>query len=535
MHDTVIIGAGINGAGIARDAAMRGLKVLLLDKSDLASGTTSYSTRLIHGGLRYLEHGEVGLVRESLREREVLLRIAPHLVRPLPLLIPIYEHQRRGPWTIRAGMIAYDLLSRDKSLLPHQMLSGTEVSARVPGLNPTGLRGAAIFVDAQIEFAERLVLENVLSAVAHGAVVQTYTRVTKISHDEFWQIDYTDELSGASGTIQARTVINAAGPWVDEILNFKDEPLIGGTKGSHIIVAPFRGAPPIALYVEAEHDARPFFVIPWNGNFLIGTTDIRFEGAIDDVEISEQEIGYLLSETNRLFPQANLSPADILFSYAGIRPLAFTKDKTEAGITRRHFIREQADLLSIVGGKLTTYRQLAEETVNLLFKKLQRNDPGCETMRIGLPGANEDFAVFSKHFSEESPFDLLTNERLLRIYGTRAGEVAKFARKNAELAEVFDSESGAIAAEICFSFQSEFARTLKDCLLRRTMLGLNSHCGLNLVDRVAAIAGKHLGWDQARREIEIKDYHQAIKRFRVRDISERAHSPSSPESARGTG
>jgi glycerol-3-phosphate dehydrogenase len=218
--DAIIIGAGINGAGIARDAAMRGLKILLLDKGDLASGTTSWSTRLIHGGLRYLEHGEVGLVRESLRERETLLRIAPHLVRPLPLLIPVYEQGARGAWTIRAGMIAYDLLSFDKSLERHQMLSPEETIIRAPGLRREGLRGAALYYDAQVEYAERLVVENALSAQAHGASVLTYARADRVIEEQGAArgVRFTDLLTGDTHAAHAPLVVNVAGPWVDEVL-----------------------------------------------------------------------------------------------------------------------------------------------------------------------------------------------------------------------------------------------------------------------------------------------------------------------------
>ena len=221
--DAIIIGAGINGAGIARDAAMRGLKVLLLDKGDIGGGTSSWSTRLIHGGLRYLEHGEFGLVRESLRERDTLLRIAPHLVRPLPILIPIYKDARRGPWTIRAGMIAYDLLSFNKTLPRHQMLSRAQALEQAPGLNSEGLVGAALYYDAQVEFAERLVLENVLSAVEHGALVVTHARVDKVIVEDGAArgVEFINELSGERHSARARIVINAAGPWVDQVLEYR--------------------------------------------------------------------------------------------------------------------------------------------------------------------------------------------------------------------------------------------------------------------------------------------------------------------------
>src|SRR5215204_4810335 len=233
--DVAIIGAGINGAGIARDAAMRGLSVLLLDKGDIGSGTSSASTRLIHGGLRYLEHFEFGLVRESLRERETLLRIAPHLVRALPITIPIYKQSKRGRVTVRAGMIAYDLLSYGKSLPRHRMLSLVETLQQSPGLNPNGLLGSAIYFDAQVEFAERLVLENVLAAQENGAEVFTYAPVMKMFAEK-GMVSGVEFLSADGERRLARSgvVINAAGPWVDQLLErapSDSSRLIGGTKG----------------------------------------------------------------------------------------------------------------------------------------------------------------------------------------------------------------------------------------------------------------------------------------------------------------
>ena len=349
--DVIIIGAGINGAGIARDAAMRGLKVLLLDKGDIGGGTTSWSTRLIHGGLRYLEHGEFGLVRESLRERECLINIAPHLVRPLPLLVPIYKGARRGQWIMRAGMALYDLLSFDKSLPRHRMLSRAEALEEA-ALEPEGLLGAAVYYDAQAEYAERLVVENALSAVEHGAEVITYARVNRfiVESDCVLGVEFTSTLIDQRGEARGSVVINAAGPWVDRVLAGASERtssnqrsdskrLIGGTKGSHIIVGAFPGAPSTAIYVEAQTDQRPFFIIPWNHKFLIGTTDIRYDGDLDAVHIEDDEIEYLLSETNRVIPSANLDRSKILYTYSGVRPLPFVGDNDEHSITRRHFIK----------------------------------------------------------------------------------------------------------------------------------------------------------------------------------------------------
>jgi glycerol-3-phosphate dehydrogenase len=383
-HDVVIIGAGINGAGIARDAAMRGLKVLLIEKGEPGEGTTVASTRLIHGGLRYLEHFEFGLVHESLREREILLRIAPHLVRPLAIAIPIYKQSKRGWLTIRAGMILYDLLSWGKSLPRHRMLSRAETLNRWAGLNPDGLIGSALYYDAQVEFPERLVMDNVLSAREFGAEVLTHTRVTKLVVED-GKVSGVEFVREEGQFAEASVVINAAGPWIDQVLErvvVKSPKLIGGTKGSHIVVPPFPGAPANAIYLEARSDGRPIFIIPWNKLYLIGTTDVRFEGDPDDVRCEPWEIDYLLSETNLALPGAHLTRDSIVDTYSGVRPLPVTNDKDEQSITRRHFIRQHPqlpNLLSIVGGKLTTYRSLAEECVDLIFQKLGRASPPCRT------------------------------------------------------------------------------------------------------------------------------------------------------------
>lgn len=543
--DIIVIGAGINGAGIARDAAMRGLQVLLLDKGDIGGGTSSWSTRLIHGGLRYLEHGEFRQVRESLRERDTLFRICPHLVKPLPLLIPMYKRARRGRWMVRAGMFVYDLLSFDKTLPPHQMLSPAQALARAPGLDPSGLVGAALYYDSQVEFAERLVLENALSAIEHGAKLITYARVDKfmVEGEALRGVQFTNELKGESHLASAKVIINAAGPWVDEVLRVdqlleksgaSSERLISGTKGSHIIVPPFAGAPAregssagrrlgsTALYIEAETDHRPFFIIPWNGNYLIGTTDTRFEGNLDCVQIDNKEIDYLLHETNRLIPKANLTRRQILYTYSGIRPLAFSDDKDEQSITRRHFIRPHAkfkNLFSIVGGKLTTYRSLAEQTIDLVLKKLSQGASKSKTAQTPLPGANTlDFDQFDKDFKQQSGLSEAVSNRLLRIYGTRSLIVSNLIAGDVSLAEVFDSETGAMAAEIVFAFKHESAQTLSDCLLRRTMVGLNSTCGLSAVEAAGRIAQQHLGWAEGRIKQEIASYRHYVERFRLSGI-----------------
>jgi glycerol-3-phosphate dehydrogenase len=527
--DVIVIGAGINGAGIARDAAMRGLKVLLLDKGDLASGTTSWSTRLIHGGLRYLEHGEIGLVRESLRERERLLRIAPHLVKPLPMLIPIYENARRGKFTIKAGMIAYDILSFDKSLAHHHLLSREETLTRAPGLKAEGLRGAFVYYDAQIEYAERLVFENALSASQHGAAILTYARVDKfiVENDDVLGVEFTDVLSNTAHVARSLVTVNVSGPWVDNVLigaGRVSDPLICGTKGSHLIVDEFPGAPADALYVEAEEDGRPFFIIPWNGAYLIGTTDLPYSENLDEVEASEAEIEYLLKETNRVIPEANLKRNAIRYTYSGVRPLPCRTERDPASITRRHFIRDHAPALncfiSIVGGKLTTYRNLSEQAVDLLFNKLGREPPKCRTADEPLPGAPlEDPASFSKRFKAESNLPDAISKRLLRIYGVRANDVLRLAASDEELLKTFSPQTGAIGAEVIFSFHEEMAQTLTDCLMRRTLVGMNAAAGLDAVEAAARLAQRYLDWDDDRATREIADYRKYVRRFHPRAMS----------------
>lgn len=530
--DLIVVGAGVNGTGIARDAAMRGLRVLLLDKGDVASGTTSWSSRLIHGGLRYLEHREFGLVRESLRERERLLRLAPHLVKPLPLLIPVYHTDRRGPWLIRAGMLAYDLLSFDKSLPRHRMLNREAALQRVPGLRREGLRGAARYYDAQISFAERLAVENAVDARDHGAAVLTYARADRLLRDEGGDmvrgIAYTDVLDGRSHEAMAPVTINVAGPWVDRILRGEDqagpEPMIGGTKGSHIIVEPFPGAPRDALYVEAEKDARPYFIIPWNGLYLIGTTDERYSGDLDRVVASEAEIEYLIKETNRIIPRAGLDRDSVCYTYSGIRPLPYQAKGETGAITRRHIVHNHAPelngLLSVVGGKLTTYRNLAEQAVDAVFGQLGRPVPSSGTATAPLPGGRfgdgGDLAGQRDHFIAElgrTNVTPATAERLFETYGVRAAAVLQVAEQEPNLWQPLGQGTDAIGAEVVYAVREELAQTLTDILLRRTMLGLNADVGIGTDEAMARVAQRYLGWSDQRVREEIMRYRDYITRF----------------------
>src|SRR5215212_950267 len=561
--DVIVVGAGINGAGVARDAAMRGLRVLLLDKGDISSGTTQWATRLIHGGLRYLEHYEFALVRESLRDREALLHVAQHLVRPLGFLVPIYGRSSRGPLMIRLGMHVYDTLSFDKSMDRHEMLSRKQVEEREPGLNAEGLKAAAFYYDAQVEYAERVAVENAISARDHGATVITYANVeTLILEDgDVKGVEFTDVFDGERYAVRAPVTVNVAGPWVDEILADLQRPgthkdvgrFMGGTKGSHLIVDYFPGAPrDEALYIEAREDGRPYFIVPWNGRYLIGTTDIRYEGNLDYVSASEEEIQYLLDETNHVIPGARLSREDVLYTYAGVRPLPFNPEGETGGVTRSHVVFDHAKggsaaggkvksqsaelppvggLLSIVGGKLTTYLNLSRQTVDAVFKKLHRKGPKSTSRKDPLPGSEtSDFEAFAAGYKSASTIPEILSERLLKLYGVRTAEVLRLGEGNPDLltplSPIESVETAVIGAEVIWAFREEMAETLSDVLLRRTMAGYGPRVGLDVAEAAAEVAVKHLGWEQERAEREVREYREWIKRYTPKELRDQETSPA---------
>ncbi len=563
VFDVIVVGAGINGAGIARDAAMRGLRVLLLDKGDISSGTTQWATRLIHGGLRYLEHYEFALVRESLRDREALLHIAPHLIRPLGFLVPIYDRSSRGPLMIRLGMTLYDTLSYDKSMYRHEMLSRKRVEDREPGLNPEGLKAAAFYYDAQVEYAERVAVENAISARDYGATIVTYANVERliIEEGDVRGVEFTDVFSGESHEARAPVTVNVAGPWVDEVLAELQQPgasenvgrFMGGTKGSHLIVDPFPGAPKgEALYVEARRDGRPYFIVPWNGRYLIGTTDLRYEEDLDYVRASEEEIQYLLDETNYVIPEAHLSREDVLFTYAGVRPLPFNPEGETGGVTRSHVVFDHAKggsaaggkvksqsaelpqvggLLSIIGGKLTTYLNLSRQTVDAVFEKLDRKGPRSTSRKVPLPGSEtSDFEAFVAGFKAASTIPDVLRDRLLKLYGVRAAEVLKMGEDDPDLltplSPIESIETALIGAEVIWAFREEMAETLSDVLLRRTMAGYGPRVGLDVAEAAARVAVEHLGWDEERAEREVREYRAWIERYTPKEFGTLEPSPA---------
>ncbi|WP_210251348.1 glycerol-3-phosphate dehydrogenase [Aureimonas psammosilenae] len=526
VFDLIVIGAGINGAGIARDAAARGLRVALVEKEDIGSGTSSWSGRLIHGGLRYLEQGDVALVRESLRERELLFRLAPHLVKPVPLMIPFYRHNKRSRWMIRAGMVTYDVLSFDKTTDSHKTLSREETIRRFPGIERDGLEGCAIFMDGQVVWSERLCVEVALAAKADGAHIYTHAKVDGFVSNgpAIRGILFTDTLTGTRHSLAAPLVVNAAGPWVDAVLDGSGgqpgERHIGGAKGSHLVLDPFPGAPTDVVYYESRADGRLVLVIPWGKRILIGTTDKKFSDDPDTARADEAEVEYLLGEVNQLVPGAKLTTADILYTYSGVRPLPFVPDQSEWKVPRSHVLRDHAParrgLLSVIGGKLTTYRSLAEEAVDEIYKQLGRKAPPCPTRRTLFPGARVgDWDAFRQGLERTREASPETVRRLVDTYGARAAEILALAHEHPDLAEPFDPDTGAIGAELVFTYRHEFCRTLTDALIRRIMVGLNSTCGREVVEAAADILARHENWDGARRAAEIADYRRYIRRFDV--------------------
>jgi glycerol-3-phosphate dehydrogenase len=549
-YDVIVIGGGINGAATAREAALCGLKTVLIEKDDFASATTSWSSRLIHGGLRYLEYFEFKLVRESLAERELLLKSAPHLVRPLQLTIPIYAQGSRSYWEIWAGMLLYDILSFDKSLLNHCMLPQAKLKQLFRSLNPDGIQGAAQYFDGQVVYAERLCLEIVLSAQAAGADVLNYVRVDELARaddggateNRITAVICQDRLSGRCLTIGAHAktvVVNTSGPWVDDLcgrgVRFRRKALpspspdlpqqshqpapignkrrIGGTKGSHIVVDVFPGAPEAAFYVEALSDHRPFFILPFLGRYLIGTTDLRFEGDLDRVKATDAEIDYLLAETNKVFPSARLSRDSVIFTYSGVRPLPYEEGKKPGAITRNHLLYDHScesvvNMLSLIGGKLTTHRRVGEEIVDWVYRRRQEAKPPCQTRLQPLPGAiapsDPRMAEVMDKYSEQ--LSLPTLDYLVTLYGSRVFNLLRLIDTAPALAEPIVADLPDIKAQVVFAVQSEMAHTVADICLRRTLLAFQANYGLDAVEAIAHTLQTHCGWSKADCDASIASY-----------------------------
>lgn len=510
--DLIVIGGGINGAGVANEAASRGLKVLLLEKNDFGSGTTAHSTRLIHGGLRYLEFFEFGLVYESLNERQELLRTYPHLVHPLKLLLPHYKTNRVGKFRLSLGMMLYDLLSWHKKLEPHARLTEEEFDKKYFKINKKNLDGAFEYYDAQACFAERICLENILAAQEKGALCINHAEVINVEckrHGketlaeivEFKDSIETTETQDLVYKAYGNYVINMAGPWVDKVNQHLDissdededsicaerieiEKLIGGTKGSHIVTKHFPGAPEdFGVYTETARDHRPIFILPFTvgeneTRYLIGTTDIFTEENPDKLEISDEEIDYLIEETNRVFPDAKLNRKSIVKTYSGIRPLPYiSAARKEGTVTRRHFIKGHGsdgvdNYYSIVGGKLTTFRNLAVEIVNRVSTEKSPKQERSEEAELFYSDYKKYLESKSQEYAVQYELDEKTVRHLISIYGLKAQKVLEFAKRDPELKKKISPEYEDIEAQIVYAIEEEKACTVEDVFYRRLGIGL---------------------------------------------------------------
>ncbi|MBI5877975.1 MAG: glycerol-3-phosphate dehydrogenase [Chloroflexi bacterium] len=530
VYDLIVIGGGINGAGVARDAAQRGMNVALLEKNDFSSGTTQAPTRLIHGGLRYLEHFEFSLVFESLQEREILLKIAPHLVKPLPFLIPIYKHSRRGVLLVNMGMLLYDMLSWNKSLPHYKPLSAKQVLEMEPGLDPDGLQGGVMYYDCQVDWPERLCLANALAARADGAYVRNYTEVIGFlgTAQSVEGVRVRERLTGREYELRSKLVVNAAGPWADAVTNLltKEEPRrVLQTKGTHLVVPPFANAPKHAIYIEAKSDGRPYFVVPWVGTMLIGTTDDPYDENLDDVRPTEQEARYLLNEVNAIFPGAHLTTEDVQHTYTGLRGLPLQKGKSTGAVSRRSFVHDHEKeagvrgLISIIGGKLTAYRSLAEEVVDHAQAKLKL--PGvkpCRTRTTPLPGGDiADIAAYTSAESEAQArqYELQPSQiaHLIELYGTQHKDVLALVAATPALGVRLMKSRPDIAAEVAFAVEREMAVRLSDFFVRRSGLVTWDGRDEGLVRGVARIFAERLKWDTARTEAEIEAWRDERERL----------------------
>lgn len=487
VYDLCVIGGGINGAGIARDAAGRGLKVLLVEKGDLACATSSASTKFIHGGLRYLEYFEFRLVREALQEREVLLRMAPHIIWPLEFVLPYEKRNKLRPfWMIRAGLFLYDHLAKRRTLGASYGVNLAKHPYGVP-LDPRFGKGFC-YADCWVDDA-RLVVLNAMDAREQGADVLTYTECVGMQQDgDEWMVRLRDVDTGDARNIRASMVVNAAGPWVREFLDDQglaapDVPSVRLVKGSHIIVRKqYEGE---QVYILQQNDGRVVFAIPYEDDFtLIGTTEVDYEGDAMQASISDEEVVYLCDAYNAAFSNP-VSVDDVLSSYSGVRPLFDDGDDDASAVTRDYHLHDHvecpAPLVSVFGGKITTYRVLAQEVVDLLLQKSGRRLAAWTSGSL-LPGGDisDDFCMQQNDQYQWLEINLLN--RYLRLYGSRIEDILDNALEERDLGVCYGD--GVYEAEVSYLIRNEWARTVEDVLWRRTKLGL--HITEETQDRLAA-------------------------------------------------
>jgi glycerol-3-phosphate dehydrogenase len=508
--DLLVIGGGITGCGIARDGALRGLSVALVEKNDFASGTSSRSSRLIHGGVRYLEHGQLHLVFESSAERRHLLRLAPHLVHPLEFTWPVYAGSRISRWKLGAGLELYDALSLFRNVGRHHGLSSRGVLEREPMLKPDGLLGGARYYDAATNDA-RLTLANAIGAAEAGAFVINHSAVTALITESGRVSGATvrDCLSGNSVDVHARVVVNATGPWSDELrkLDHDSAPAVRGSKGAHVAVPRERLGNHSALTLLSPADGRVLFVLPADAHAIVGTTDTYTSATPGDVRATNEDVSYLLDAANSFFPAAHLTPADVVSAWAGIRPLVPSVGDTPGAASREHAITTSPHgLVSITGGKLTTYRVMAADVIKVVLATLHRSFGPDRTKTVPLPGG--EFASLDALVTDatRATNDSAAARHLVGSYGTRWPVVWSEITQPGGGAALVDGLPYTVG-ELRYCVRNERAYTLADLLIRRTRIAYETRDhGLDAAETTAIALSTLLGWGETERGDAIRAY-----------------------------
>lgn len=496
--DVAVIGGGINGCAIAASAAEAGHRVALFEKDDFGFGTTWRSTKLIHGGLRYLEYGEAGLVRESLRERHWLLRTRPHLVRPLRFLLPQLPWTRRPKWQVALGLTLYDLLALDRSVPHHRRVSADLLHRAIPGIAAEAGGGFAYY-DARALLPERLALELALQAEASGAAICNHAEVRSVEVSGSRVQGVCVEYGRRTVTIPARTVINAAGPWVDAVarLTGAPEPLLSITRGTHVVLEPPKPPPRDAILSTARSDGRVFFAIPQDGLLLVGTTDEPYSGDPGAAGPTRHEVDYLVAEAQALLPGLDISHDHVLYAFAGLRPLRRAPGRAAGAISRRHDVVEHAPhgaegLYSVIGGKLSTFRPLA---------RVALRRAGLAPGPFAIP---QDTGAWKQLLQSSTLPEV--SRRHLRVYGPRLPDILDGG------IELLCTHGGLVSGEVVNAVRREHATTLSDILMRRTGACWASCRGLCAHQTAANIAASHLGWSPDERARQVAAYERDVER-----------------------
>jgi len=518
--DVLVIGGGITGVGVARDAALRGLSVALVERDDFASGTSSRSSRLVHGGLRYLEHGHLHLVFESSLERRRLLDLAPHLVRPLEFTWPVYEGSRVPRWKLGAGLFLYDLLALFRNVAPHRRLDPDEVIAREPMLRAEGLTGGASYYDAATDDA-RLTLATALGARDAGAAVVNHAGVRRLTamRGRTDGAVIADAITGSETRVRARVVVNAAGPWSDEIRRLDEPgapPTLRGTKGVHITVPRGRVGNHAALTLLSPVDGRVMFILPGETHTIVGTTDTETTATPDDVRASRTDVAYLLDAANHFFPAARLTADDVVCAWAGIRPLIAGRfGEDAAGASREHEITvSDRGVVSVSGGKLTTYRAMSAEVIDVVERELGNASRASGTTKVALPGGELDSLEQEIERALRATGNASRAEHLVHAYGSRWGSVWSLREEDPALAAPLVNGLPYTGAELAYAVDAELALTITDLLVRRTKVAFETRDhGLATAPLAARIAGARLGWDDAARAAAIACYEKDAARL----------------------